>query len=302
MQRYIGRDLSSLLHWRYIGWFVEAGSSVCEALYYNLESLTGLDWREENPGFKRTGSALHRFRSSRVSAGGFISISHSAVTPSMVTSDTMTLLTGVNHDFMFQPGMLYSQLQSLEINTAGEVCNFSHHHLSCPGCIRRVPEIWLTTDMSVDFGSHTITVQNMLGRVPKFIEFEPMITLQSAIWDLLTSTQQSYHLGVAQGMLIGTSALEGLSTSQDTPLFPYVIHRKVIEMATALVIFTSNAFLAQGNVERIVADAPRFLRSIWQQKTYKLGYPFCSVDVVEVFFMDRWDRQEVANLLSVRAV
>ena len=173
---------------------------------------------------------------------------------------------------MFQPGMLYGQLQSLEINVAGHVCNFSHHHISCEDCIRKVHEIRLTTDMSVNFGCHNLTVQNMLGRVPKFLEYEPMITLQSAKWYLLTSTQQSFHLGVAQGMLIGTSALEGLSTDQDTPLFPYVIHRKVIptefliglikgiEMATALVIFTSSAFLAQGNVGRIVAD--RFVQII----------------------------------------
>ena len=35
---------------------------------------------------------------------------------------------------------------------------------------------------------------------------------------------------------------------------------KGIEMATVLVIFTSHAFLAQGNVERIVAD--RFIQII----------------------------------------
>ena len=126
--------------------------------------------------------------------------------------------------------------------------------------------------MAVEFGSHQITIQNMLGKVPTFLEYEPMMTLQSARWDLLTPTIQTYHLGVAQGMLMGTSALEGLSTSLDTPLFPYVIHRKVvpteflvglikgIEMSTALVIFTSNAFLAQGNVGRIIAD--RFLQAI----------------------------------------
>ena len=202
---------------RCIGWFVESGGPICEALYSNLASLTGLDWREGNPGFKRTGSALHRFRSASVSASGFTSISPSAVTRSMVTSDTMTLVTGANYDFMFQPGMLYSQIQSLEINTAEELCNSSHHHISCKGCIREVPEIWLKTDMSVEFGSHSITVRNMLGQIPRFIEFEPMVTLQSARWDILTPTQQSFHLGVVQGMLIGTSALEGLATSQDTP-------------------------------------------------------------------------------------
>ena len=77
---------------RCIGWFVEAVGSVCHALYDNLESLTGLNWEEENPGFKRTGSALHRFKSSRVSAGGFASIAPSAMTRTMVTSDTMKKL------------------------------------------------------------------------------------------------------------------------------------------------------------------------------------------------------------------
>ena len=154
---------------RCVGWFVEAGGPVCKALYSNLMSLTGLDWSEDNPGFRRTGCALHRFRSSRVSAGGFISVSPSAVTRSMVTSDTMTLLNGQNHDFMFQPGMLYGQLQSLEINTRGPSCDFSHHHISCEECIRPVSEIWLQTEMAVDFGCHQMTVQNMLGRVPTFL-------------------------------------------------------------------------------------------------------------------------------------
>ena len=117
---------------------------------------------------------------------------------------------------MFQSCMLYSQFQSLEINKTNNVCQFSHHHVSCEICIRPIQEIWLTSNLTVDFKNHDITIQNMLGREPKFIEYEPVVSIQSARWDLLTATEQSFHLGVAQGMLVGVSSLEGLEASHDT--------------------------------------------------------------------------------------
>jgi hypothetical protein len=52
-------------------WFVEKGSNLGKALHSNIIALTGVDVGSNTPSFKRTGSALHRFSSSRQSSGGY---------------------------------------------------------------------------------------------------------------------------------------------------------------------------------------------------------------------------------------
>lgn len=83
-----------------IGWFVDPNSLLAESILQNLDALTGEDWSNQVEGFKRTGSALHRFSCTRQSSAGYAAQSPSKLTWMCSTADTLSILNSINYDFM----------------------------------------------------------------------------------------------------------------------------------------------------------------------------------------------------------
>nr|CAD7464284.1 unnamed protein product [Timema tahoe] len=91
-----------------IGWFVDG-------IIQNLESITGECWENKIEGSKRTGSALHRFSCSRQSSAGYAAMSPSKLTWMCLTTDTLSILNSINHDFMHQSLLIYVQATIAEV-------------------------------------------------------------------------------------------------------------------------------------------------------------------------------------------
>nr|UYL95634.1 MAG: RNA-dependent RNA polymerase [Tongren Rhabd tick virus 3] len=214
-----------------INWFVKPGSSVARAILENLRSLTGLDWEESNLEFSRTGSALHRFYSSRQSNGGFSAVSPSGPSWVVVTADTMPKIGTENYDFMYQSLMLYGQTLSLEINQYRETFQPRHHyHISCSTCLRRIEEISLESRHELVLPSRAAAVARLSGGVPAtFVRMEG-VGLRKGDWDLLSNSDRSFHIGVGVGANYSVRLVDGDPSRGRALLFPTSLGRKLLPL------------------------------------------------------------------------
>nr|AYP67529.1 RNA-dependent RNA polymerase [Manly virus] len=214
-----------------INWFVESNSKLASSILENLKSLTGLDWKEDLVEYSRTGSALHRFYSSRQSNGGFASTSPSSLSWILVTTDTMTGLADQNHDFMYQSTLLYSQLVSLERNFCTYPKLYQHHfHIGCRDCIREIQEITLESQWVLSFPSVHEVVSRMSGGLSMAFSSISSLPVARGDWSTLSTTEQCFHVGVAQGALFGFLCSDNDAQSQDSSIFPSNLASKLCSL------------------------------------------------------------------------
>ncbi|AFR23540.1 polymerase [Adelaide River virus] len=126
-----------------INWFIKPDSLLAKSIYNNVKALSGEDWSEQIEGYLRTGSALHRFGSDRVSSAGFAANSPVLLSWCIVTTDTMLGLNDKNYDFMYQTLIIFSQIHHLTNSIFVRANNLSHYHIQCGKCLREIEEIWL---------------------------------------------------------------------------------------------------------------------------------------------------------------
>ncbi|AEA49879.1 RNA-dependent RNA polymerase, partial [Muscina stabulans sigmavirus] len=123
-----------------IGWMVDPDSTIAESIYQNLLAMTGEEWDRVVTGFKRTGSALHRFSCSRQSSGGFTAQSPVKLTRMVTTTSTLQDIGSTNYDFMFQSCILYCQITAGEKHHDDGTPGFYHFHIGCKNCLRQIEE------------------------------------------------------------------------------------------------------------------------------------------------------------------
>jgi mRNA capping enzyme len=99
---------------RVLNWFVDPSCKLAQSIFNMLECYTGEDWSKGGLKVSCTGSPIHRFKNSRTSDGGYTATSPNLLTYVMVTTDTLGELTRVNHDFIYQSLLLFSQQASIE--------------------------------------------------------------------------------------------------------------------------------------------------------------------------------------------
>ncbi|UYD62338.1 RNA-dependent RNA polymerase [Boana pugnax lyssa-like virus 1] len=215
-----------------INWFVKEGSNLAENIRKNMISLLGSQFPQlQISDFQRTGSALHRFHSSRYSEGGFSSISPNLLSYLSVSTDTLSFLTGSgdNYDFMFQPLMLYCQTWTVEnIDQRGVYIGETlHWHIDCRSCIRPIEEVELETPYQFEFPNIVQKVSNMVPGVT--FETARLEDLQFVLGDFekLSETQKSYCIGCAQSILFSILVLTHDSDENDPSLFPVNVFKKV---------------------------------------------------------------------------
>nr|WOC29236.1 L protein [Himastelon rhabdovirus 1] len=124
-----------------LGWFIEPGSTLHMTLVENLQSLTNGKANDiMTPGPTRSGSYIHRYQTAFSSKGGFSAINHNMVQHMVVTTDTMSSLSEINWDFMYQSCILNFQTILTGLPTEDLYSQYYHSHIKCNNCLRPVKE------------------------------------------------------------------------------------------------------------------------------------------------------------------
>nr|UQS95365.1 MAG: RNA-dependent RNA polymerase [Lantra virus] len=203
-----------------ISWFVAEDSHLGNSILANLKALTGEDPGDNNPGFKRTGSALHRFYCTRQSTGGYTAQSPIYSTRMMITTDSMQELGKVNHDFMFQALMLYAQITTGEIHKESPWPGTYHFHINCISCLRTIEEPMIESDYPFKFQDVSNLMESWKPPGTAWFKRRDLVQLPPKNWEDLSNGEKSYHIGRIQGFFfVDEDGFEGDQTSLDG-LFP----------------------------------------------------------------------------------
>ncbi|UCR92531.1 MAG: L protein [Apis rhabdovirus 3] len=211
-----------------INWFIAPESTLAKSIYQNLESITGVSWEKTTKGFLRTGSALHRFRCSRQSTGGFAAQSPAKLTRMAITTNTLHGIGDENKDFMFQCSILFIQMTAGEYWDGCEDHIFSHFHLACEGCLRPVEERELETRSDYKHPDVTDMVSGWKDETTNWFETRKIPELQVKDWSDLSPGDQSYQVGRAEGFLFGERMNTQQTIVNDGSLFPLTVGKNVL--------------------------------------------------------------------------
>ncbi|AJR28463.1 polymerase [Manitoba virus] len=211
-----------------ISWFVEPNSKLAQSILKNLESLTGEDWSACQRGFKRTGSALHRFTCSRQSNGGFSATAPTTLTWMICTTDTMENINDKNYDFMFQSLIIYSQVTTAVVALGSKLSKNIHYHISCKECLREITEPWLESEwvLQTPNVSHLIRSWRPDPNANWGLEKIPLPLLHGD-WEKVPEMEKSYHIGHIIGFLYIDMLLSHSKHVEDSSLFPIGIREKL---------------------------------------------------------------------------
>ncbi|ADG86364.1 RNA-dependent RNA polymerase L [Coastal Plains virus] len=211
-----------------ISWFVLPESNLGNSILNNLHALTGEDWSIQLRGFKRTGSALHRFKCSRVSNGGYSACNPTRSTFLVITSDTMVDLEGSNYDFMFQASMIFGQVSVGSLGYLKPCC--FHCHINCDECLRPIEEPILESEWIYQ----PLDVSDILRRWRPdpdsdwgFSKQICAIQDNQSQWEILDDDAKTFYIGLILGFIYTDGLLgKNLGGNQDN-LFPLSIRNKL---------------------------------------------------------------------------
>ncbi|ACB47443.1 L polymerase protein [Vesicular stomatitis Alagoas virus] len=210
-----------------ISWFVDPDSNLSQTILKNITALTGEEWSKKQIGFKRTGSALHRFSTSRMSHGGFAAQSTAALTRMMATTDTMRDLGDQNYDFLFQATLLYAQMTTtVARNNVAFSCT-DHYHITCKSCLRTISEITLDTPMVYDPPDVSHVLKSWRNGEGSWGQEVKQLYPREGIWSDLSPAEQSYQVGRCIGFLFGDLTYRKSTHADDSSLFPLSIQNRI---------------------------------------------------------------------------
>lgn len=209
-----------------IGWFVKPESNLCNSIINNLTSLSGVDMSQNYDVRNRTGSAIHRFASSRQSSGGYNSITPGILTRITTTTDYFQELGCENYDFMHQSLILWTQ-SSHAINLRPDSNTILITGVSCSDCLRPIED--LTLDSSLTYPIVKNPIEYKLWTFNK-LSVDDRISNQMNISFLdintLSYNEKCYHVGRCTGFIFGYNQLTK-SLFDIHSLFPNSIKNKV---------------------------------------------------------------------------
>ena len=210
-----------------IHWFVEPGSNLANSIISILEGLTGDNWSTSLEGFKRTGSSLHRFSSSRQSAGGYCASSPVKLSRMNTTTDTMVNLGSENYDFMFQALIIHAQVTVGEMHDGKIESGLYHSHISCSDCLRKIDEPVLESSISYKHPNITNIINRLIPENCKIFENKLMIPIPVGDWTKISSYEGSYHIGRSIGFLYGDTRYSKSTGYDLNSLFPLSLKTKL---------------------------------------------------------------------------
>ncbi|UOX72934.1 RNA-dependent RNA polymerase [Wufeng Myotis altarium vesiculovirus 1] len=203
-----------------IHWFIDPDSRLASSILNNLKALTGEDWAGSLVGFKRTGSALHRFSTTRMSHGGFAAQSPAALTRLLATTDTMSDLNQANYDFMYQASLLYAQMTSSVLLREQSTEATMHYHINCRRCVREIEEPRLESTKLYDPRSVAVILRAWRNNINPWGESKLKFRPRIREWGRLSSYSKSFHIGRAIGFLFGDLTNQKMGSEVDSSIFP----------------------------------------------------------------------------------
>ncbi|AJR28540.1 polymerase [Nkolbisson virus] len=210
-----------------INWFVDKDSNLGRSILSVLKGLTGEDWDTVSDGYKRTGSALHRFSCSRMSAGGYAATAPTRLSWMVTTTDTLTIVGSKNFDFMFQPTILFAQISVAERYKDFQGSCTVHHHLSCNGCLREISEPILDTFKEYEHPDVSHILEKWKPEDSSWSKKKELFDLPVLPIDNMDSFEISYQVGRAEGFLFGDMALSENKHMDDSSIFPLTLQQKL---------------------------------------------------------------------------
>ncbi|AIY25916.1 RNA-dependent RNA polymerase [Lepeophtheirus salmonis rhabdovirus 127] len=210
-----------------ISWFVEPESNLASSILGNLYSLTGDRWDQDLKGFRRTGSALHRFHCQRVSPGGYCATSPSKLTWINSTTDTLCSIGRENYDFIFQSLILYSQVTSGELHDRKEDWGIYHFHVGCKKCLRKIEEVTLDATFEYKPRDSSQVVKRWIPEDHIEPPIRKVVPIPVGDWDSVPHYSKCKAIGLVQGFIVGDSFLRDSSLYKDADLFPLSIRTRL---------------------------------------------------------------------------
>lgn len=212
-----------------VGWLTDPSSNITRSIYRNLELLTGQKWTQETLLSERTGTAVHRFRSSRQDHGGFVSVNPNCLRYLSVTADTMTYCKKQNWDFMYQASLIYAQLVVSQLLICRRLTGPNpHFHPSCVQCFREVEDIKLESRIIYNPAVSGSELQKFSASyMASSSMYRPYPKIKEGPWDSLSPSEKSFNIGRAQGLLFGMLKAERGTEHEDPRLFPLTFFNKV---------------------------------------------------------------------------
>nr|UZT55171.1 polymerase [Barur virus] len=210
-----------------INWFVESGSNLGVSILSILKGLTGEDWEQKTEGFRRTGSALHRFSCSRTSAGGYAALAPTLLSWMITTTDTFEIIGSDNYDFMFQPSILYGQVYTAckYRNQGGGIT--VHHHLGCKLCLRRIEEPTLDSSRTYEHPDVSHILAKWKPDNTQWGQNKEIYKLNEIEGKDISPFELSFQIGRAEGFLFGDMLLSENKHMDDSSLFPLTLQYKL---------------------------------------------------------------------------
>ncbi|AJG39201.1 RNA-dependent RNA polymerase [Wuhan Louse Fly Virus 5] len=211
-----------------IHWFVDENSILSEAILSIAQGLTGEDWSGKIKGFKRTGSALHRFSCSRQSSGGYAACCPTNLSWMISTTDTFRIIGNENFDFMFQPSLLYGQISASEMLRETKEPTIFHYHLSCDKCLRKIEEPTLDSKLKYKHPDVSKTLIKWKPDNSLWYTEKPTYEIKNVDLSELNEHEISFQVGRIGGFLLGNEILGDQDYLEGASLFPISIQFKII--------------------------------------------------------------------------
>ncbi|UAU42858.1 polymerase [Sandjimba virus] len=211
-----------------INWFVQPNTKLSRSIHNMILSITGQEFEDRDTGYRRTGSAIHRFSTERQSSGGYNAITPAILTRMFTTTDTMGELNSINLDLMYQSCII--AMQSLLSRPSGYLKlgkNIYHSHINCKDCLREVKEIYLESDYEFKPRSLFHVIEKWIPTISgEWIERTPKT------YPIVESMQFSYedlnfHIGATTGFAYCEMMVKGEDIESCSRLFPNSIGSKV---------------------------------------------------------------------------
>lgn len=208
-------------------WFVDPESNLGKSINSNLQGLTGEDPGTTIAGFKRTGSSLHRFGCSRVSAGGYIANSPVYGSRMIISTDNFQLLGDTNYDFMYQSLMLYGQQTVGEIHGESPRSETYHFHIGCKDCLRKIEEPTIDSPVVFHFPDVSRRLSKWKASNTPWMNETQSLEIPKGRWDSLSQSDQSREVGVLHGVIFGNLGKSYSDTNVLNGLFPNALRNKL---------------------------------------------------------------------------
>lgn len=204
-----------------ICWFVNPESNLAKAILDNIYKLSGEHAEVLSEGYSRTGSALHRFRCSRQSNGGFSGVSPNLASWFILTTDTLKKIGIDNYDFMYQSLLIYSQVNALTRQISQRNGGVYHYHIDCLECLRKIDEPILDTPYPYEFPDMSFELDSWKPSETSWFTSRPVLKLPLGNWGNLNDADKSFHIGRLTGFTFGDNL--GSKNKDVIDLFPIVL-------------------------------------------------------------------------------